>query len=121
LQRLFLPDETLAYERGHHLAVLVSSRALLKQNDFTFSPVMFCEKLRIGFRIDSYRGVRVERLDRLDSLPFIGNGNKQPFLQRSTALARQDGNDLPSLRHVLNMAWIGPAANRQFGGNTSDF
>jgi hypothetical protein len=36
-------------------------------------------------------------------------------LQRcSAALARQHSNDLPSLRHVLNMAWIGPAANCQF-------
>jgi hypothetical protein len=85
------------------LVVWVSS--LLKQDDFILFHVVFCEKLRIGFRLDSYRGVRVERFDRLDSLPFIGNGNKQPFLQRgSAALARQDSNDLPSLRHVLNMA-----------------
>ena len=86
------------------LFVLVSSRALFKKNDFTVSHVMFCEKLWISFRIDSCCGARVERLHRLDSLPFIENGNKQPLLQRcSAALARQDGNVLPSLRHVLNM------------------
>lgn len=63
------------------------SRAFDKHKDFAVSYVILCEKLRISFRMDPYRGVWVTCLDRSNGLTFVRNGNKRPFLQWRCATA----------------------------------
>jgi hypothetical protein len=55
-------------------------RAFHKHKDFAVSYVIFCEKLRVSFRIDPYGGVWVARFDGLYGLTFVRNGDEGPFL-----------------------------------------
>ena len=57
------------------------SRAFHEHKDFAVSYVIFCEKLRISLRVDSYGGVWVARFDGSNGLPLVRNGNERPFLQ----------------------------------------
>ena len=63
------------------------SRAVDKHKDFAVSYVILCEKLRISFRMDPYRGMWVTCLDRSNGLTFVRNGNQHPFLQWRCATA----------------------------------
>jgi hypothetical protein len=57
------------------LAGIVGIRTFHKHKDFAVFYVILCEKLRICFRVDPYRGVRVARLDSSYGATFVSNGN----------------------------------------------
>ncbi len=53
------------------------SRPLWQHNHFAVADLMFRKDLRTGFRMYFNFCVRKARLDRLDRLDFVGNGDKK--------------------------------------------
>jgi hypothetical protein len=75
---------------------------------------MFSKKILTGFRIYLNFRVGQTRLDRLDGLDFVGNGDKEQFLSHCTtgASSRPHRADLPAFCHGLVWHRFWPPANR---------